>query len=288
MGPVARYGDHVYRQALGLEIHDISTPLEPRLVRTIDEPPSSDGALVVANGYLVSLVQYEPEPIRIYDLSDPASPREVARFGDEATTSIATDGTDLLVATAGAGPEAGEVKRVTLDSDGQPRLQWRTPTGDHPLAIALGTDGAFVVTAHGALPDATLRWLSHDGVEQDALAIEVAGQPLFAVTPDALLLTGRELGLGRFVIQEGRLREDVTVSLPERARAPLLALDGTVVVGSPFRVFSLDSLDELPVDDPPPLPAEHLAPGPGNVVYASGGGGLTPVSLVCGGRSSNG
>lgn len=275
--PLVARGDYVYVQAQALHVLSREDLTE---VNRVDERPSAQGGLaLVGENHLVSAVDFEEPPLRVYALDDPTEPRFVVGFGSDTHGAITTFGDDLLVTRLQG--ETATLVLYDLSRPSVPRERFAVPLEGNPLTIALSETRVFVIETFGLPRDrSTLRVLDRDGVERGRLDLETAPFDAAALwrAPDLYLS-----GFGAAVTRIGFEGDDpyvaATTGASEGLGGALAFVDDLVVGGYPFGVFEAPSLRplEVAVDRGS---AQNLVVA-GETLYASSGGNVTELRLAC-------
>lgn len=279
-GPVVVHGDHVYLQSQGIEVFERrGTTLTE--VFQVDERPSARGGLVRVGEHLVSAVDFEEPPLRVYSLDDPARPRLVAGFGAASHQHLVAHGARVLV-TRAVGEEAWLVL-YDLSRPTRPELVFERRLADAPLAIALDDARVFVLEAlrdaEGHRTRSVLRVLDHAGTEQASRELEGAAFDAgLASRAPFVYVSGGASRLTRLVADD--LSLDRSVGEPSGIGGPIVFRDGLVVLGSsPFAVYEESSLRPIATDDSI-SGWSHLTLD-GALLFGSSGGGVQVLSLSC-------
>jgi len=285
-GPAVRFGDFVYRQAIGIEVWDVSAPLEPVLAGQVDERPASSGGLAVVDGHLVSVRNIEAA-LAVYALDDPRAPALVASLPlDEGfAAGLVADGRFAVAWTEGA--EAAIVG-VDLSSVEAPREAYREVIEGRIANAIVDGDHLYVATRETAPARGWLevRDLRTGALEARHLVVDDDAAPFFAGLAahrgrlvrtavhavEILDLTGDE------PVVVGRLETPETQPVS-------LAVDGDLLLVGGGQLVVADLTD--------PSAPRVLGRGPaatGDVrtllasegtAFVSNGNALLPISLAC-------
>ncbi|MCB9601595.1 MAG: hypothetical protein H6721_01045 [Sandaracinus sp.] len=275
--PLVARGDYLYVQSQAL--HVLSRE-DLREVNRVDERPSAQGGLVhVGGNHLVSAVDFEEPPLRVYALDDPAEPRFVGGFGSDTHGAITAFGDDVLVTRLQG--ETATLVLYDLSRPSTPRERFAVALEGDPLAIALSEARVFVIEALGSPRErSTLRVLDRDGVERGRLELESAPFQAAALwhAPDLYLA-----GFGAVVTRVGFEGDDpfvaATTGTSEGLGGALAFVGDLLVGGHPLGVFEGPSLRPLEVAFERGS-AQNLVVS-GGTLFASSGGSVTELRLAC-------
>lgn len=287
-GPAAVLGDVLYRQSLGVEIWDVADPLAPRAAGHIDEPPASQGGLMIARGHLVSVRNLE-STLSVYRLDDPFAPtlRATLPLGVGDVTHLAGSDELAVVGTTGADGSPTLVGIDLRDLD-TPTILWRAPLEGRVANSTVDGLRVFALTQTVFGEDA---WLD----EVDARSGELVGHHRIGEGPGASgwfagLATHRDRVLvgapgAVRILEVGASVVEVARFVVEEGAVGALAVHGDLafVGGMALRVLDLSdplaprelARTEVPIGD-----LAHI-PSSGEGLFVSNGGGLLPVQLTC-------
>lgn len=292
-GPVALYGDTLYRRSVGLEVWDVTRSEAPVHVRTVEERGFSNGGLAVVDDHLVALGNIQPTVV-VYSLADPRDPRPVSSLelpGGSSASVAAVDGGALVLL-------GQTLTRIDLADPAAPRVVFeQTVEGGRGR---LATDGAraFVLAEERRTEGGTFvsrLWLhvldaargtleSTHLLDDDPDTASVHFHAIAAL--DGRLLLGapgapvRVLEVGDELVEVGRL------DVPDGGAGALAVRgDRAVALGDALRVVDLGDprrprlLGSAPVAEWP-LVGGFVELGAG-VAWVSGGSGLAAIALGC-------
>ncbi|MFK7999948.1 MAG: hypothetical protein AB8H86_10135 [Polyangiales bacterium] len=281
MGPVATFENYVYRQSLGIEVYDAQDPSSLIRLRNVDERPSANGHLAVRGDVLISSLDFEEQPLRLYSLADPALPTEILRFGAVSVRSFAAGESDVVVIEA-TRERASALVHYAINDEGATET-WRVPLPDVPAfpdaSLALvGTD-VFLATLEERDPERT-RVRRYDASGAETLNVMRRGYGSLYASDGELYETNGEARVARLdpatldtemSFGEARFGETVLV------RGDIVLLSGTIALER--QTFRELSLSVVGTDGPRGF--DVLEAGEGEVVFGSNGNGLIPFSLRC-------
>lgn len=281
MGPVATFENYVYRQSLGIEVYDARDPSNLVRLANVEERPSANGAIAVRGGLLISSLDFEEQPLRLYSLADPTLPTEIMRFGAVSVRSFAA-GSSAIVVIEETRERALALVRYQFDGEGASEA-WRVPLPDVPafpdaaLAI-LGTD-VFVATLEGRSPEVT-RLRRYDAEGTETLNVLRTGYARLFARGGELYETGGEARLAR--LDPATLATES--SFGEATFGESILVRGDVILLSGTTVLERRTLRELSLSvagDDALRGFDALEAGEGVAVFGSNGNGLIPFSLRC-------
>lgn len=281
MGPIATFGQYVYRQSLGIEVFDAQDPENLVRLANVDERPSANGRLAVRGALLVSTLDFEEAPIRLYSLADPAVPTEITRFGAISVRGFAAGDSDIAVIEE---PLEGTTELVHYEvSDEGARETWRYPLPDVPrfpdASLAILGDDVFLATLEGRDPEVTrVRRFDASGVE--TLNVMRSGYVRLFASSGELYETGGEARVARLNL----VTLDTETSFGESAFGETVLVRGDIVVLNGTTVLERTTLRELPVfvvGGDGARGFDAMEAGEGDMVFGSNGNGLIPFSLRC-------
>lgn len=281
MGPLATFENYVYRQSLGIEVYDAEDPSSLVRLANVEERPSANGRVAVRGDLLISSLDFEEQPLRLYSLADPAIPAEIMRFGAVSVRSFAA-GQRGFVTIEETRERASALVHYVFRDEGASET-WRLGLPGVPafpdasLAI-LGTD-VFLATLEGRDPEMT-RLRRYDAEGAETLNVLRAGYAKLSARDGELYETGGEARVAR--LDPATLQTDLSFGEATFAET-LLVRDDILLVGG-TTVLERRTLRELPLTvlgDHPLRGFDALEAGQGDAVFGSGGNGLNPFSLRC-------
>lgn len=287
-GPVALYGEVLYRQAIGVEVYDLSEPADPRLVTTVEERAGSEGGLALSDGHLVSVANFAP--LHVYSLADPLVPVWVGSLELLASArGIAIDGSLAIVAMDQT--DGSALALVDLDNPSAPRLDGEILLDDifvqgpvrasRGSAWAMGRDRSESSSGRPVLIELELA-----SREVTIRALEDGSRPLssFDVEEGIAVTVGFEQPLRIYAIEPDTLRELGNLTLgPELPSATSVELrDGrALVAGSGFAIIDLHDPARPRVLGTSPAGGGAWVVSTDTHAYVSSGNGLVPFALGC-------
>lgn len=290
-GPIARHGDIVYRQAIGVEVWDVSDPSAPLAVGVPLELRASQGGLAVTSGHLLAVGNFEPA-FTVYSLEDPSSPRRVAELplGEPAPRTVVARGDFAVVAAPTFTPEGStDLVGVDLARFDAPREHYRVSVEGQVSSAAI--DGARLYAVVGTDRPRQI-WLAVHELRtgaQIARHLIAEGDTTFASNTGLGVLRGRVLlGVG----SELRVLE-VGVEMTEVGRLTLddVFVGGIVAEGNLAVAGGSAGFHAIDVSDPraPRLLASRETAGGRHLLldearqlaFASTNFGLTALRLNC-------
>jgi len=286
-GPLVQHERYLYRQAIGIEVYRIDAPDVLTRVGTVEERPGSEGGLVIADGHLVSLLDFEDQNLVVYSLADPASPARLGSVAlpEAATSRLVATGSEVVVARSTVG--SASLVSVDVSDPEAPRIAWTREVEGAVLDIARSPRGIFVLEERSGR-EAFLGRRDGSGALLDELSLGV-GSHFFrrvATDGDEVLVSGGEgRRLARYSVGAGLSLRDVLDGDPERSGGGSILIRGDLafVAAPPTLVDLSGELRELVTVASPIGDLGHLdAPGgPLEWLYASGGNGVVPLQVVC-------
>ena len=231
-GPIALRGEVLYRQAIGIEVFDVSSPAEPRLVRVVEERAGSEGGLAIVGQHLFSVTNFAP--MHVYDLADPLDPQLVAILemdGYPSTLAI-SDGLAAIPVARDAGGSV--LLRVDVRDPEQPRLLGETPIGDRDWGPITADAGRAFVTetrlVEGGDPVYELREITLSTGESQVYPFEPRGA--LAAADGRLYAAGLDNILRVFEPRDGALIERGRHPIAGEFSSAISARSGRVLVAS--------------------------------------------------------
>lgn len=285
-GPIALHGDVLYRQAIGVQVYDLSDPVDPRLVTTVEERAGSEGGLAIAGGHLVSVANFAP--LHVYSLADPLAPSLVGSLELPASArGIAIDGERAIVAMDRT--DGSSLALIDLDAPTAPRLEGEIPLADifvqGPVRVSAGSAWAMghdrsegpsgrpvLVELELASREVTIRALGDESLSG------------FDVEEDIAVTVGFEQPLRVYAIDPGALREIGSLEPgPELSYATSVELrDGrALVAGGGFAIVELRDPTRPRVLGSSPDGSGAWIASTDTHAYVSSGNGVTPFILGC-------
>lgn len=287
-GPIVLDGDVLYRQSIGIQVYDLSDPVDPRLVTTVDERPGSNGGLALLGGHLVSVSNFAP--LHVYSLADPLAPSLVGSL--ELPANARGIGIDASVAIVAMDQTDGSsLALVDLADPSAPRLVGEIPLAGifvrGPLRVSGGSAWAMGQNRSESLsgqPVLVELELASRAVTIRALGGDSSSLSAFDVEEGVAVTVGYEQPLRVYAIEPGARREIGSLALgPELAAATSVELrhGRALIAGSRFAVIDLHD----------PARPRLLGSSPGGTgawiaatdthAYVSSGGGVMPFVLGC-------
>jgi len=285
-GPAARFGDVVYRQAIGIEVWDVSSPLSPVLAGQVDERAASSGGLAIVEDHLVSVRNIEAA-LAVYSLDEPTTPALLAELplGDGFAAGLAAGDRFAVAWTEGGEPAILGVDLSSLDA---PREAYREVV-EGSIATAV-VDGERVILATREVSPSRgwleVRDLRTGALQARHLVFDGDETPFFAGLAthrgrivrtavnavEVLELTGAE------PVVVGRLSTPM-------AQPISLAIDGDLLLVGGSSLIVADLSDPTAPRELGRAPAASgdvrtLLASEGSA-FVSNGNGLLPVSLDC-------
>ena len=243
-GPIALYGEALYRQAIGIEVYDLSDPVDPRLVTTVEERAGSEGGLALLGAHLVSVTNFAP--LQVYSLADPLAPALVGSLELPASArGIAIEGERAIVAMDGT--EGSLLGLVDLRDPTAPRVEGSIPLPDvfvqGPVRVSAGSAwlmGHDRSESFSGEPVLVELELATREVTVRALGDESSSLSGFDVEGSIAVTVAFEQPLRVYAIEPGALREigslepgpelSYATSVELRAGLALTAGNGLVIV----------------------------------------------------------
>lgn len=285
-GPLASFGSVVYRQSIGVEVWDVSSPMAPTLAGVLDESSASEGGLAITGGHLLSTNNTD-SALWVYELGDPLRPRLMSTLplpGASPMGIVAGERFAVIVAPLS---EETELIGVELASFEAPRLAYRVTIAGRLPSSAIAGERLFVVMREH---DPTRTWLEERVLGTGALVarhqLEEDGDAFpggLAVHRGRLLRTtggGVEIldvdGAEPVVVARHEVGEPYFGSVSVRG-------DRALVTGRALMVLDLSDLArprELGRLDSPFSNALAMT-ADSEHAFVSNGNGLTPLDLRC-------
>lgn len=287
-GPIVLAGDVLYRQAIGVEVYDLSDPVDPRLVTTVEERAGSEGGLALLGTHLVSVANFAP--LHVYSLAAPLAPSLVGSLELPASArGIAIDGERAIVAMDRT--DGSSLALIDLDAPTAPRLEGEIPLPDifvqGRLRVSAGSAWAMghdrsdspsgrpvLVELELASREVTIRALGDESIALSGFDVEGG----IAVT------VAFEQPLRVYAIEPGALREIGSLEPgPELSYATSIELrDGrALVAGGGFAIVELRDPTRPRVLGSSPDGSGAWIASTDTHAYVSSGNGVTPLVLGC-------
>jgi hypothetical protein len=281
MGPVASFGRYLYRQSLGIEVYDVQDPENLVRLDNVEERPSSNGRIAVRGGLLVSSLNFEAEPLRLYSLSNPAVPTEVARFGNTSVRGFTAG--EGAIAVIEEGDESTDLVHYRVSREGASET-WRTDLSGVPAfpdaSLGLLGGDVFVATLANRDPEMT-RLQRFDASGLETLTVLRTGNVQLFVGGGELYAIGGEAQLARL----DPTTLETAISFGDAVFGEtVLVRDDIVLLGGSMTVLERTTLRELPLTVVGGGMAGgfvHAEAGEGDLVFGSSGNGMIPFSLRC-------
>ena len=274
-GPIALHGDVLYRQSIGVEVYDLSDPVDPRLVTTVEERAGSEGGLALLGAHLVSVANFAP--LHVYSLADPLAPSLVGSLELPASArGIAIDGERAIVSMDRT--DGSSLALIDLDAPTAPRLEGSIPLPD------VFVQGRLRVSAGSA-------WaMGHDRSESPSgrpvlVELELASREVTirALGDESLSGFDVEGGIAVTIGFEQPLRVYAIEPGPELSYATSIELrDGrALVAGGGFAIVELRDPTRPRVLGSSPDGSGAWIASTDTHAYVSSGNGVTPFILGC-------
>jgi hypothetical protein len=287
-GPIALYGDVLYRQAIGIEVYDRSDPADLRLVTTVEERAGSEGGLALLGAHLVSVTNFAP--LQVYSLADPRAPSRVGSLDLPASArGIAIEGSRGIVAMDEAG--GSSLGLVDLSDPTAPRLEGSIRLADVFLQGPVrASAGSAWVMGHdrSESPSGRLVLVELDLASSEVTNHELGGESTslanFDVDGTLVVTVAYEQPLRVYAIGAGALREVGRLELgPALQYGTGVELRGgrALVAGSGFAVIDVaDSARPRLLGSAPAGSGAWIA-STDTHAYVSSGNGVMPFVLDC-------
>ncbi len=289
-GPLAYRDGFLYRQSVGIEVYAADggelTPLG-----NVEERPSAQGGLIIANGHLVSLLDFaeDDENLLVYSLANPARPSRVGgfRLPHDAVLDLAATETQLVVASRSV--DEASITWLDLTTPAEPVERWTVRTTGRPVSLALADAGAFVIEERGEAGETEqwLVWLSPEGsiADEHRLTGRRWNRAVVAHEGELFVSGPTTRTLERFSLGAGLTPEDSLATSDDSAFGGALLVRGEMaMLSNPMLVADLRApMREVGLAPSPIGDMHHLAApeGPLEWVYGSGGNGVFAARVSC-------